>query len=230
MNKFHMELGLFGKDLCAEEILKATAVGLKCDSIVTHSAYLSQIVQTLSQFEVRPQLVSSISYPHGLSLPAVKLHEIIASVKNGAGAIDYPVSISAIKNKEYEYLSREIKSALAICIDHNLLFRVVLEYNLLSQEEMLAILDILAIYGIEYIINSAGITPEDTIDNVLNCEFLNSHFGGRIIANGRILSLEHIRLFDSVKPWGIRINNYSILDRILLKLGQKNASIGPKSV
>lgn len=218
MHKSLIELGLLGRDTSNEEILKAMEVGIQCNFIVTHPTYLAKINEYISQIDNPPILVCSVSHPHGLALPAVKLHEILSAVKNGARAIDYPISMAAIKNNDLDFLKREIKSATAICLDHNLIFRAVIEYSNLLDQDLLKILSILNDLDIEYLVNSTGTLVEDTLDNVLNCEFLMRHFGGRVIANGRILSLEHIRLFDDVRPWAIRVNNYQILGRILRKL------------
>ena len=112
----------------------------------------------------RLPICTVIGFPNGYSTTAVKVFETEDAVKNGADEIDMVINIGWLRDRRYADVLEEIKAVKAAC--HGKLLKVIIETCLLTEEEKVAMCDIVSRSGADYIKTStgfskAGATKED---------------------------------------------------------------------
>ena len=86
------------------------------------------------------EVATVVGFPSGNSTREAKVYEAIDAVSKGADMIDMVMNISAIKNKDYEYIKEEIEE-IRDAIDGKVL-KVIIETNLLTEEEIIKMTEI----------------------------------------------------------------------------------------
>ncbi len=112
----------------------------------------------------RLPICTVIGFPNGYSTTAVKVFETEDAVQNGADEIDMVINIGWLRDRRYNDILAEIKAVKAAC--HGKLLKVIIETCLLTEEEKVAMCDIVSQSGADYIKTStgfskAGATRED---------------------------------------------------------------------
>ena len=100
------------------------------------------------------QVCTVIGFPLGFSTTQVKSYEAIDAVENGADEIDMVINISALKNKDYDYIKEEIDE-VRDSIDGKVL-KVIIETCLLTDEEIIKMTEICNETYVNFIKTSTG--------------------------------------------------------------------------
>ena len=80
------------------------------------------------------KVVTVVGFPLGANLSSVKAYEAACAVEDGADEIDMVINVSALKDKNYEYLINDIQTVKESCGFS--LLKVILETDLLEKEEI----------------------------------------------------------------------------------------------
>ncbi len=141
----------------------------------------------------RLPICTVIGFPTGYSTTATKVFETADAVKNGADEIDMVINIGWLRDRRYNDVLDEIKAVKAAC-DGRVL-KVIIETCLLTEEEKVAMCDIVSRSGADYIKTStgfskAGATREDV---ALFAEHVAPHV--KIKAAGGIASVQDAKDF-----------------------------------
>lgn len=99
---------------------------------------------------------AAISFPLGQTTIAAKVFETEDAIKNGADEIDYVINITALKNKDYDYLEEEMRAIVDICRAHNVISKVIFENCYLTEEEIKKMCEIALKCLPDYIKTSTG--------------------------------------------------------------------------
>ncbi|MBE6551009.1 MAG: deoxyribose-phosphate aldolase [Ruminococcaceae bacterium] len=137
-----------------------------------------------------------IGFPNGYSTAASKIFEAEDAIKNGAREIDTVINIGLLKEKRYKDILTELKDLKKACGEN--ILKVIIETCLLTEEEKIAMCDIVSESGADFIKTSTGFsisgaTKEDVILFKKHCA---PHV--RIKAAGGISSLEDAYEFVSL--------------------------------
>lgn len=100
-------------------------------SVCVNPYWVSTAKQLLTQTDV--DICTVIGFPLGANTTAVKACETIDAVRNGATEIDMVINISALKEKNYDYILTEINAVCDAAGDK--LVKVIVETALLTEEE-----------------------------------------------------------------------------------------------
>lgn len=95
-----------------------------------------------------------IGFPMGENTKETKVFEAINAVENGASEIDMVINISALKNKDYDYIKEEIEE-IRDAIDGKVL-KVIIETCLLTEDEIVKMTNICNETFVNYIKTSTG--------------------------------------------------------------------------
>ena len=76
-----------------------------------------------------------VGFPLGATTPKVKSYEAIEACENGADEIDMVINVGALKDKDYDFIKKEIEE-VRDCIDGKVL-KVIIETSLLEDEEII---------------------------------------------------------------------------------------------
>ncbi len=80
------------------------------------------------------KIVTVVGFPLGANLTQVKAFEAQKAVEDGADEIDMVINVSAIKNKEWDYVLEDIEEVKKAC--GKVPLKVILETDLLSSDEI----------------------------------------------------------------------------------------------
>ena len=136
----------------------------------------------------RLRITTVIGFPNGYNTTAVKVFETEDAVKNGADEVDMVIAVGKVKERDYDYLLKEI-SAVRKAAKGKIL-KVIVETCLLTEEEKIKLCKIVTDAGADYIKTSTGFQKAGaTIEDVL---LFKKHIGTgvKIKAAGGIRTLE----------------------------------------
>ncbi len=169
---------------CCEEALEWS-----CASACIPPAHVAQAHSAFPELK----LCTVIGFPLGYNHPRVKLMESEQALLDGADEIDLVVNISAVKARNYDLVTEEIRQIRAQSLGH--ILKVIVETCYLNQEEKIALCAILSDLGVDYIKTSTGFgsAGAELSDMALFRQHLDSKV--KIKASGGIRSLEDMAAF-----------------------------------
>ena len=91
--------------------------------VCINPAYVKMAKDALKNSEVK--VVTVVGFPLGANRSDVKAFETSRAVEDGADEIDMVINVSAIKNKDYDFVVNDIKTVKEACKDRPL--KVILE-------------------------------------------------------------------------------------------------------
>lgn len=133
LNK-HIEHTLLKQDAKLEDFIKLfnEAKAHKFLGVCINPAYVKLAKENLKDNDVK--VVTVIGFPLGANRSDVKAFEASKAVEDGADEIDMVINVTAIKNKDYDFVVNDIKTVKAACKDKPL--KVILETDLLEKDEI----------------------------------------------------------------------------------------------
>lgn len=133
LNK-HIEHTLLKQDAKLENFIKLfnEAKAHKFLGVCINPAYVKLAKENLKDNDVK--VVTVIGFPLGANRSDVKAFEASKAVEDGADEIDMVINVTAIKNKDYDFVVNDIKAVKAACKDKPL--KVILETDLLEKDEI----------------------------------------------------------------------------------------------
>lgn len=156
------------------------AIKYKLESVCVEPYYVPLASQLLKDKNI--EVATLIGYPSGLNTVSTKSYEAIEAINNGATEINLIVNISAIKNKDFEYIKDEIEE-IRDSIDGKTL-KIVLDIKNLDEEEIIKLMKICNETFVNYIeleydldklnivLQNKGEVLEVKVDNVSSLEDL----------------------------------------------------------
>lgn len=113
------------------------------------------------------KVTSVISFPLGANTSVIKALEAKQAIKDGADEIDMVINVSALKDKNYDYVLNDIK-AVVDAINGKALLKVILETCLLTDEEKVKACELSKEAGADYVKTSTGFsTGGATVEDIL---------------------------------------------------------------
>ncbi|MFQ6847465.1 MAG: deoxyribose-phosphate aldolase [Clostridium perfringens] len=106
-----------------------------------------------------------IGFPLGANTMEVKAFETKDAIAKGADEVDMVINIGRLKDKDYEYVEKDIK-AVVDAADKKALTKVIIETCLLTEEEKVKACELAVKAGTDYVKTSTGFgtggsTPAD---------------------------------------------------------------------
>ncbi len=144
--------------------LKAEATKADIDKLITeakqynfktvcvNSSYVPYVKEQLKGTDIG--ITSVIGFPLGAMLTNCKAYEASEAIKAGADEIDMVINIGKLKDKEYDYVLKDIMVVKHACGKHVL--KVIVETALLTKEEIEKVTEIVMQSGAEFIKTSTG--------------------------------------------------------------------------
>lgn len=129
-----------------------------------------------------------IGFPNGYHTMSAKMFETKDALENGADEIDMVIHVGALKEKNYDYILKEISELKKICGSR--ILKVIIETCLLTEEEKIKMCELVTQSGADYIKTSTGFsTAGATFEDIA---LFAAHVGPdvRIKAAGGISSFD----------------------------------------
>lgn len=124
------------------------------------------------------KLVTVVGFPLGYSTTPSKVEEVKKAIDEGADEIDMVINITALKNKDYAYVSNDISSLATLVHLKGAVLKVIIETALLTQKEKVKILEICDEIGVDYVKTSTGFAKEGA--KVEDIELMRSKLSDKI--------------------------------------------------
>ncbi len=145
------------KQLCAEALQHRFA------AVCVSPYFVGLAVDTLRESGVKVATV--VGFPMGYSPIATKVDEIKRVLYEDVDEIDAVANISAVKNGNWKHVRNDIESMLVAAHWHDKTFKLIIETGLLNNDEIIALCEIAAEQGVDYVKTSTGMlgngaTPE----------------------------------------------------------------------
>jgi len=134
------------------------------------------------------KICTVIGFPNGYSTTAVKVFEAQEAIRDGADEIDMVVNLCLLRDGKRDALLGEICALKAACGEKVL--KVIVETCLLSEEEKLALCDIVSESGADFIKTSTGFSTGGATREDVRLLRENCSEQVRVKAAGGIATLE----------------------------------------
>ena len=133
LNK-HIEHTLLKQDAKLEDFIKLFNEAKEHNflGVCINPQYVKLAKENLKNSNVK--VVTVVGFPLGANRPDVKAYETSKAIEDGADEIDMVINVTAIKNKDYEFVLNDIKTVKQACKDKPL--KVILETDLLEKDEI----------------------------------------------------------------------------------------------
>jgi deoxyribose-phosphate aldolase len=102
------------------------------------------------------KVATVIGFPFGYSAIEAKLAEMVLAIVDGADELDMVINISAIKNKDWQFLASEINTIMPIVRSKGKVIKVIIESGILTDEEIITCCDIYGLAGVDFMKTSTG--------------------------------------------------------------------------
>ena len=136
-----------------EQIREICLQGMECGtaSVCIPPSFVKQAADFV---EGKLPICTVIGFPNGYQTTAVKAFEAAEAVKDGADEIDMVINIGWAKAKRYDDILTEIDAVKDAC--NGKLLKVIIETCLLTEEEKIALCDVVSRSKAEFIKTSTG--------------------------------------------------------------------------
>lgn len=136
------------EQLCAE------AVRYRFAAVCVPPYYVAAAKKLTEQSEVTVATV--IGFPFGYSSIAAKVEEIKKAIADGADELDMVINLCALRNQDWEYLSREIVACLQPIRLNRKIIKVIIESGILTDDEIIACCDLYTKHKVDFVKTSTG--------------------------------------------------------------------------
>ena len=150
----YIEHTLLKQDATKDQFLKLfeEAKEHKFFGVCVNPAYVKLAKENLAGSDVK--IVTVVGFPLGASSSKVTAFEAKTAIEDGADEIDMVINVSAMKDKNYDYVVEDIKTVKAACGNH--LLKVILETDLLTKEEIKKACELCVEAGADLVKTSTG--------------------------------------------------------------------------
>lgn len=180
LNK-HIEHTLLKQDAKLEDFIKLfnEAKDHHFLGVCINPAYVKLAKENLKDSDVK--IVTVIGFPLGANRSDVKAFETTKAVEDGADEIDMVINVTAIKNKDYNFVLNDIKAVKAAC--QNKPLKVILETDLLEKDEIKKACELCVEAKADFVKTSTG-----------------------FVKNGVGAKAEDVKLmYETVSPFGLKV-------------------------
>ena len=180
LNK-HIEHTLLKQDAKQEDFIKFfnEAKDHHFLGVCINPAYVKLAKENLKNSDVK--IVTVIGFPLGANRSDVKAFETTKAVEDGADEIDMVINVTAIKNKDYNFVLNDIKAVKTAC--QNKPLKVILETDLLEKDEIKKACELCVEAKADFVKTSTG-----------------------FVKNGVGAKAEDVKLmYETVSPFGLKV-------------------------
>ena len=138
-------------------------------------------------YGTKVKIVTVVGFPLGANKTEVKAYEAAVAVMDGADEIDMVMNISALKNKQYEYIVNEIKKVKKAC--RKKLLKVILETDLLTKDEIEKACELCIDGKADFVKTSTGFAKNGVgakVEDIEQMAYIVKAYGLQVKASGGI--------------------------------------------
>ena len=113
-------------------------------------------VKTAKEYlkDTNVKVVTVVGFPLGSCISEVKAYESTKAIEDGADEIDMVINVQAMKDKNFDYLQKDIETVKKAC--GIIPLKVIIETDLLTKEEIVKACEIIVKAGADFAKTSTG--------------------------------------------------------------------------
>lgn len=123
-------------------------------AVCVNSCHIPLVKKELEGTDVK--IAAVVGFPLGACITDVKGFETHWACKNGAHEIDMVINIGAVKEKNYDFVLKDIKEVVNVAHERKALVKVILETCLLTDEEIVILCQLCKEAGADFVKTSTG--------------------------------------------------------------------------
>lgn len=135
---------------------------------------------------------TTIGFPHGGHVPAIKVTEAEQAIADGARELDMVVNIGKVLSKDWDYVARDIQVVVEAAHAHQALVKVIFENCFLQNEHKEALCRICGEVGADFVKTSTGYGSSGALDEDLQLMRRCSPPHVQVKAAGGVRSFERL--------------------------------------
>ena len=177
----HIEHTLLKQDAGQDDFEKLFEEAKEHDflGVCINPAYVKKAKEALK--DTNTKVVTVIGFPLGANKTEVKAFETSCAVADGADEVDMVINVTALKNKDYDYVREDIKAVKIAAKEAPL--KVILETDLLTKDEIKKACEICVEAKADFVKTSTG-----------------------FVKNGVGAKEEDVKLmYETVSPYGLKV-------------------------
>ena len=147
----HTNLKMDAKTSDIEKLCKE-AIEYGFESVCVHPYYVPLAKELLENTNIN--VCTVIGFPMGMNSPKTKAFEAVEALELGADEFDMVINVGALKDKDYDYVKKEIQGVQDV-IDGKTL-KVIVETSLLTDDEIIKMTKICNETFVNFIKTSTG--------------------------------------------------------------------------
>lgn len=154
------------------------------------------------------KIVTVVGFPLGASLTETKAFEAKKAIEQGANEVDMVLSVQAIKDKDYNYVLKDIKTVKESIGDN--ILKVIIETDLLTSEEIVKCCELIKEANADFAKTSTGFVKNGVGAKVEDIKLMYETLKGsnvRIKASGGIKTKE--QALALIKAGAVRLGTSS---------------------
>lgn len=221
--KQYIDQTLLSQDATKEDIITfcKEAVKYKFYAVCVQPNRVMDAYETIKNSQVK--IAAVVGFPCGSTFTEVKMLEAEKCLENGADEIDMVMNIGALKERDTELVSNDIKKLAELTRKNNAVLKVIIETGLLSDEEKILACKIAVGAGADFVKTSTGMTKNSkpaTAEDVSLMYNAVKETGAKVKASGGIKDLETALLM--IKAGASRLGTSSGIEIISNKISTAN--------
>ncbi len=180
LNKY-IEHTLLKQDAAKDELLKLFEEAKKYNfkGVCVNPVNVETAKKYLKDTDVK--VVTVVGFPLGANISEVKAFETQRAIQDGADEIDMVINVSKLKDKDYDFVKKDIEAVKKACGDTAL--KVILETDLLTGDEIKKACELCVEAKADFVKTSTG-----------------------FVKNGIGAKVEDVKLMaETVKPYGLGV-------------------------
>jgi len=207
------ELACYNHDSTYKDLLSVvfTSAQKQTDCVAIPSGFMGR----LADFTNDQKFSVAIDFPYGINGTSIRVHETIIAIRQGASYIDLVLNNSFIKEENWRKIREDLKACQAVCNEHGIELRVIIEYRLFPVKTVLLMCDLLYNSGVYNIINSTGFVADDLSDNAIISYEMQNKTGVQVTPCVRAFSKDHIKMFEDIDVYALRLISSKATEDIL---------------
>ncbi len=177
----HIEHTLLKQDAGQDDFEKLFEEAKEHDflGVCINPAYVKKAKEALK--DTNTKVVTVIGFPLGANKTEVKAFETSCAVADGADEVDMVINVTALKDKDYDYVREDIKAVKIAAKEAPL--KVILETDLLTKDEIKKACEICVEAKADFVKTSTG-----------------------FVKNGVGAKAEDVKLmYETVSPYGLKV-------------------------
>lgn len=173
-----------------------TAVACNTAAFCIPSFMVDKIARRLAGTTVHTCAV--VGFPHGNAHTAVKVHEAVQAVDNGASEIDMVVNLSFVQSGDWQAVEREIADIHTVVTERRAILKVIFETCYLSDDAIVRLCAVASKIAVAFVKTSTGFGPAGATVHHVSLMRNSLPDAINIKASGGIRTLADMRRFLEV--------------------------------